>query len=164
MARSPDAADARLEFPATARYTWLRVAGVDIRLKSRGFSMVGASRRTFLAAGILALLLPGALRLRRAAGVGSPDEPGGSGPVEIFRDPEAARSIGRRYLAAYPHEAANVRRLAAELEAERPRGPEGLRRALADRRQRDFRDGSVVVVAGWVLARTEARACALTVV
>ena len=118
--------------------------------------MIGLSRRTFLAASLLAFVLPGAVRLRETAGADA--------SVGIFRDPEAARSIGQRYLEAYPHEVAHVRRLAADLDAKRPRGPEAVRRALAEQRQRDFRDGSVVVVAGWVLARTEARACALTVV
>ena len=83
----------------------------------------------------------------------------------LFKDPQAAAAVGRRYLALYPEEA-DAGRLAESLfdEATASRATaEALRAALSRQRQRDFRDGKVVVVDGWLLARSEARACALSV-
>ena len=131
-----------------------------------------ASRRTFLIGGVLPLfsvIAAGAFRPVRAAGAadgGSLQASLGREITRIFRDREAARSVGRCYLASHPEEVAGARLLAAELGRQQlsPPAGEGLRRALADRRRQDFEDGAVVVVGGWVLARTEARACALTVI
>jgi hypothetical protein len=134
-------------------------------------SMSLSSRRMFLIGGVLPLVsLIGVAALRpvraaRAADTGSSEGALGREVAGLFSHAEDARSIGRCYLAAHPDEAAGARLLAQELRRQqslRP-GAEGLRRALVDRRRRDLEDGVVVVVGGWVLARTEARACALTV-
>ena len=125
-----------------------------------------ASRRVFLTEGILPLVsLFGVGMFGRIGAAGAPDDGRPEGALGrdvagLFSDPEDARSIGRSYLAARPDESAGARLLAQELRRQQFRRPgaEGLRRALADRRRQDLEDGMVVVVGGWVLARTEARA------
>jgi hypothetical protein len=82
----------------------------------------------------------------------------------VLGDRDAARSVGKRYLATRPGER-DERTLLRLL---RPLGdPEVLardelgtrvRRAVRD----DFTDGRVVLVDGWYLSETEARLCALT--
>jgi hypothetical protein len=91
--------------------------------------------------------------------------------------PEAAGAIGAHYLAGLaepPERAALARRVAADLEAADPAGPDADRaleagppaggdtagRAAAAVRA-DFAAGRTVEVAGWVLARTEASLYAL---
>jgi hypothetical protein len=83
----------------------------------------------------------------------------------LFGDVEAARQLGRHYLATHPDEA-NVATLATLLYSEGsgwwpPDGPAVLRAGIAARRKADFSAGRVVQVDGWVLTSTEARACAL---
>ena len=129
------------------------------------------NRRALLLARILpsacliGLAAFGPARATWAAAVAGDDRDLGGDIARIFRNAKDPRSIGRCYLATYPEEAAGARRLAEELRREQGRlpGREGVRRALADWRRQDLEDGMVVVVGGWVLARTEARACALTV-
>lgn len=81
------------------------------------------------------------------------------------RDPDDGarlRGIGRAYLAAYPDESTPAALLARapELRGRWTASRFGtLRGAVA----RDFRDGSIVIVDGWRLATTEARAAALLV-
>ena len=82
----------------------------------------------------------------------------------LFKDPEGAAAIGRRYLALYPEEADAEHLAAALFQAPKPprATTDALRSELSHQRQQDFRDGDVVVVDGWLLARSEARACALS--
>jgi len=112
------------------------------------------------------------LALLAAAGIGAAgwrlaDEGGVDSPegrlAQVFGDQDAARSVGRRYLAAHPGQA-DERMLLRLL---RPLGdPDVLareqlgvrvRRAVRD----DFAEGRVVLVDGWYLSLTEARLCAL---
>lgn len=131
--------------------------------------MRAGSRRTFLGAMALALLAPGAAVSARA-GEGACGDAEAAADLgrelgTLFGDLEAARSLGRHYLASYPDETIGVRLWAQELDRECRRWgtAERLRRALLEGRERDFRGGLVVVVQGWVLARIEARVCALLV-
>ncbi len=81
--------------------------------------------------------------------------------VSLFSDLEAPLAVGRRYLELYPDEADRARLRAGLIGPARPLDREALRARLARRCGQDFRDGNTVIVDGWVLARTEARACAL---
>ena len=129
--------------------------------------MRACSRRTFLVTSALTLLAPGAAR---ADGGGAPGRDAMAGLGRdvgaLFGDPAAARRLGQRYLMTHPDERSAVRLWARELAgARRSCGTaSGLRRAVAQRRERDLQDGVVAIVDGWVLARTEARVCALLAV
>lgn len=82
----------------------------------------------------------------------------------LFKDPERVAALGRRYLAHYPEDA-DADRLAVALFGDTTRSQADaatMRADLARQRERDFRDGEVVVVDGWLLARSEARVCALS--
>lgn len=83
----------------------------------------------------------------------------------MLSDPKGAKVLGMRYLAMYPEEA-DVNKLLAVF----GRSPEDiksfcdqptLRKSLGSSQEKDFREGNTVIVDGWVLARTEARVCAL---
>ena len=81
----------------------------------------------------------------------------------LLSDPDGARVIGQAYLDAYPDEADRTL-LLKELVGLTPlRGPGDLRSHLAHRREQDFLREEVVVVKGWILAKSEARTAALTV-
>lgn len=82
--------------------------------------------------------------------------------VAALSDRASARRIGRAYLAAYPAEA-DAPRLTAQLAQAlgAARGRRDLRLALRRAVRDDMRHGRSVLVDGWVLARTEARLCAL---
>lgn len=79
----------------------------------------------------------------------------------IISNRRAGGDIGRLYLAAHPEE--NDReRLAGELLAGGgARNAHMLRRKIQDLRVRDFSREDTVIIRGWVLARVEARVCAL---
>lgn len=80
----------------------------------------------------------------------------------VFADLEAARAVGRAYLAGDPRAAAGAARLADALAAAAAaHGPEGARRRVAALRESALRRGDVVLVDGWVLARAEAELCVL---
>lgn len=81
--------------------------------------------------------------------------------VALFTDREDARAVGRAFLATHPAEADRARLLAALAGLEQIQTPTGLRQAFAGFRERDFQAGDIVIVDGWVLARCEARLCAL---
>jgi hypothetical protein len=81
----------------------------------------------------------------------------------ILTDESGARLIGKAYLAAYPDERDRRLILKELIGPTKLRGPGDLRRRIAQRRQQDFIQGAVVVVDGWILAKSEARAAALTV-
>jgi hypothetical protein len=86
-----------------------------------------------------------------------------------LRSAESARVVGRAYLATHPDEADPARLLAAieaaggigRSVARQPIDPAALARAVAEAVRDDFLDRRTVRVEGWVLARTEARLCAL---
>ncbi len=80
----------------------------------------------------------------------------------------SARAVGRAYLERQPEEA-HVERLVASLIGDATShearclidDPDALRRAVRARCRRDFADGELVAIGGWLLARSEARICAL---
>jgi hypothetical protein len=79
----------------------------------------------------------------------------------LFGDLSGARTLGSQYLKAHTEEAdlaILLDLLGAESDAIEP---EALRRKIAQRLAGDFLAGRIVHVDGWVLARTEARACAI---
>lgn len=83
--------------------------------------------------------------------------------TQMFGDVASAQAVGRAYLRSHPHDG-NPRLLIADLLGPGvPPNAASLARLLAARRSREFRDGETVVVNGWVLARSEARLCALTI-
>jgi hypothetical protein len=84
----------------------------------------------------------------------------------LFSDLRMAQCLGRLYLDGNPEDA-KVGQLLSALFGDEDGGactdnPEALRRHLAARRDADFANGRIAVVGGWILASTEARACALT--
>jgi hypothetical protein len=83
----------------------------------------------------------------------------------LFSDPDGSRRLGRHYLATHPEEA-DIDTLVTLLctpgsDRWRPNGSASFRLRLARCRTSDFIAGRVVDCDGWILARTEARACAL---
>ncbi len=81
----------------------------------------------------------------------------------ILSEGVTPHTLGRSYLSLHPEEA-NVERLWPALVGSRvPSEANELELHLAELRRRDFEDGEILIVDGWVLARTEARACALMV-
>jgi hypothetical protein len=113
------------------------------------------------AAGLLTALLPGAPALTERA----------AGPAQrvlgIFRDREAAASIGRVYLRQRPEEHNEERMLALLMGDASPASTgerldeAALHAALRRRLREDFACGRTVWVDGWLLSATEARLCAL---
>jgi PST family polysaccharide transporter len=121
-------------------------------------------RRSVLMA-VAAALTPGSL-----CGIGWLHRSGTPKTVAetLFSDLGTARMIGARYLAQAAHECDAVV-LAAELPAGCVVPPAshhdlaGIRKSIDSQRERDFANGDTVIIDGWILARTEARLCALTV-
>ena len=85
----------------------------------------------------------------------------------MFSDLATARMIGTRYLIQAAHEC-DAAVLTAELPAGCAAPPASLhsvadmRKLIDAQRTRDFATGDTVIIDGWILARTEARLCALT--
>lgn len=87
---------------------------------------------------------------------------------KLFKNRESAAAVGEAYLAAFPKEA-SAGKLIGALETENGWQPLELastgkrkfnqlvKRSVTD----DFRAGKTVLLDGWMLARTEARLCAL---
>lgn len=88
--------------------------------------------------------------------------------VAVFRQPQSAIAVGRRFLDRHPEEAGAeplTTRIVADLQA---RGWDPLRAdtatlraALSRQIQADFDTARVVQVQGWLLSATEARLCGL---
>jgi hypothetical protein len=83
----------------------------------------------------------------------------GAGLAFAFRHPDSAIAIGRRYLSRYPDDA-GARILADDLRRAGADDPAAARAALRVRVREDFERGDTVLLDGWVLARSECRACA----
>ena len=81
----------------------------------------------------------------------------------VLTDESGARLIGTAYLSAYPAERDAISLLRHLLGPATLQGPDDLRRRITKRRHQDFVQGDVVLVDGWILAKSEARAAALTV-
>lgn len=87
-------------------------------------------------------------------------------PGRLLSDLDGARTIGTRYLQQSPEEArpevlARCLFPGAAGTACGPAALDRLRQALDEQRRRDFTAGDTVLIDGWILARTEARLCAL---
>ncbi len=126
------------------------------------------TRRSFF--GVLAALsvwlLPGA---RRAGARASLSADWRERWARALPSRRSARIVGREYLRSRPYEADAallVRLLEESLGAPRPQPDSGsaeiLRRALRRSIEADYLAGRTLQLRGWVLARTEARLCALT--
>jgi hypothetical protein len=80
----------------------------------------------------------------------------------------AAQRLGTLYLERYPDESVPERLASLVLEdvdaSALSAGPEDVAAAFRTRTARDFDEGRVVEVDGWILSRTELRVCALAVV
>lgn len=79
--------------------------------------------------------------------------------LALLPHPESAAVIGREYLRVTPDEADRDRLCAMLWPADAL--PGSLGEALARRQRADFAEGRTVRLRGWILARTEARLCAL---
>lgn len=83
----------------------------------------------------------------------------------LLRHQSSAKIIGQHYLQHYPHEA-NADQLLGLITAgvitDANASGQQLRDRLAQKIRQDFADERVVKLQGWLLARTEARLCALT--
>lgn len=81
------------------------------------------------------------------------------GLLDLLGDEALVRRLGAHYRSAFPAEGEAKALRAAVLAGKSPGVslPEHLETRIRD----DFRDGRTVVLEGWVLARTEARQCAL---
>jgi len=88
--------------------------------------------------------------------------------VTLLKHEESARIIGREYLRMAPHEA-NAQILLNLISLGCTDGstgtsdeaPESLRERLQARTCRDFEEGQIIRIHGWILSLTEARLCAL---
>lgn len=76
----------------------------------------------------------------------------------LLPDGRSAEVIAVAFLRAHPREARRARRLPTSLAASGSH--DEVVAALRARVRRDFREGDVVWVRGWMLSRTEARLCA----
>lgn len=81
----------------------------------------------------------------------------------IFSNAEAPRLLGERYLNDYPDGRTGSLALAEYLRQTGVPTSEGVKRMLAQKCESDFYRGDLVSIDGVLLARTEAEACALTI-
>lgn len=121
-------------------------------------------RRKFLswaAASLAFLSALGVSRPNRSAAPLNPPQRLKAGLEVVLGDRQAAREIGRRYFAEHPEEN-NLEILAGDLmDASWDGNVESLQRRIQELRVRDFANDDLVIMHGWVLARIEARICAL---
>jgi hypothetical protein len=127
--------------------------------RDEGIEPRAPDRRSWLRAGALALgILPFAPLLRMFAA------PGGQQSAEFWlldlrarlgRDSAALEELGIKYLDSHPSECAAIARLLCRGDGRAT----GLR--LGAQIARDWSARDIAIVDGWVLARTEARICAM---
>ena len=125
--------------------------------------MRAETRRSFLTAASVSLLFLSS-SLSAVAGVGRPDRATAATRsfLRIFKDISAPRAIGAKYLETHPSET-DVDFLVTKIFGNAPPTvPRELASRLRERCKADFHDNNIVVLDGWILARSEARACALT--
>src|SRR5680860_850446 len=84
--------------------------------------------------------------------------------LELFTNQDAPRILGKRYLDLYPHYRTDAFLLAKRIQSVRPQTSMALKKMLTRQRESDFHNGKTVIIDGWLLARTEVEACALTVI
>lgn len=80
----------------------------------------------------------------------------------LFSDIDAARVLGMRYIDLYPSEAQRIV-LLDKLFLSAPRTSRELKTIISLEREYDFQNNRTIIIDGWILARTEAEVCALTV-
>jgi len=124
------------------------------------------TRRQALAMGLIALaisLIPRGMATVLVVGDGLPGE--WVRPLDclrdLFTDLGPPRDIGHRYLQSFPQERNRALLERAITGEQQLYDARQLRTLLAHKREHDFSTGDIAVVDGWVLSRTEARACAL---
>jgi hypothetical protein len=122
-----------------------------LRCLIAGFGVVGALSPSTLSAAASPSAIPGladAREIRHAL-------------TTIFTQASASKAIGHKYLAKYRDEA-SVDYLWRMIRGSSTLSPPGdLKTHLRRLREKNFEDGEIVILDGWILARTEARACAL---
>ena len=86
----------------------------------------------------------------------------------VVGDPGSGRLVGEAYLSAHPAEAAPewlpralLRSIALDEGSLSAEDDASLRARIAQQIRKDFAQGDVASVRGWVLSRTEARLCGL---
>ena len=114
-------------------------------------------RRWFLAFAALLPVFGRGAQARTAAAL-APAPGRGRELIALLPGRRDAAVIGREYLSAYPAE--------SDLDAllrhfDEIAGHSNLRSAIAARLRKDFEDRDTVRLRGWILARTEARLCAI---
>ena len=128
--------------------------------------MIRLERRRMLKWLVGAVLLLGVRRTATGASGKARGRPSTSEFTTLFRNRESAAEVGRAYLAHEPS-AGSVKRLTGFLRQRlgaypsTAPGRRRLRARFATECAKDFETGYVVMVRGWMLSRTEARACAL---
>lgn len=132
--------------------------------------VIGMTRRKFLLSATLMGTLFGLVSCSSLlASLGFSREHGTTVPeirpwlFGLFGDLDSAQSLGKRYLDLYPQEAQRALLLAAHIQSAQPRTSSELKKMLARERELDFRTSRTVIIDGWLLARTEVEACALTI-
>ena len=80
---------------------------------------------------------------------------------DLFTDLGPPRAIGHRYLQDFFQERNRAFLRRAITGHKQLHDARQLRALLAQKREQDFRNGDIAIVDGWILSRTEARACAL---
>ncbi len=125
---------------------------------------IGPDRRTCLSWVLLSLSLPFTIRSgQRAHATTTPTslEVLKVGLESVVNDRGSAKDIGQIYLATNPEEG-HLDRLAVDfIGSDTLYDPEGLRKKIANLRVRDFKNEDTAIIDGWILARVEARVCAL---
>jgi hypothetical protein len=81
--------------------------------------------------------------------------------LDLLGDARMVRDLGLRYRQQVPAENDAHVLARAILPVATEDAPAALGTRLADQVQRDFADGRIVTVHGWILSVTEARQCAL---
>lgn len=111
----------------------------------------GTSALAFPLAGSIALIEP------------SPEQQSLIRPDMLTRlgDQGLTRDLGRQYRRAFPQENSSVRLTGILRRSAAGEDGSDVSTKLKSRVQRDFAQGRTVVLDGWILARTEARQCAL---
>lgn len=126
--------------------------------------MVSITRRSFIrAVGCTVLsVLSGSILPKR--GFASPHyrQPLPLSALGIFSEAGLSRTLGKRYFRTYPKERDYDLLTNLVFGADMPSDAEALRQILASRCKIDFSCGNVVTIDGWIMARSEARACALS--
>jgi hypothetical protein len=123
------------------------------------------SRRRLFAAMLAGamLLVPGRFRWAAAAGEAADGKLARRMLAAVLGDPRRAHSIGRACLKALPETESSADSLMLALDADRMRAlsASALRSLARTQVRRDFAEGAVISVEGWVLSATEVRIYAL---